>query len=149
MMGEKSRKKPWDVKLRIDHPLRDAVGTIARAAGCGFSDCVEALLLLTRAQYLQSGGDGLVYRLLEIKSERVLMVTDIKAKASRASCHVMLSADVRDFATLLCESYPPVFGSVNEAIVLCLMYWQPCCESKERLEYVARRLSSFLAGQPK
>lgn len=144
MVLGRSRRKPWDVKIRIERPLQESVRIIAQTAGCTFSECVDALLLLTEAQYTESSGDELIFVLLELKGKRILNIADIRAKAPRVSCHVMLSAKARDFATLLYESYPPVFGSTNEAIDLCLAYWQRCCESRGHLEYVARRLSRFV-----
>lgn len=141
------RKKVWDAKIRIEYPLRESVMLIAREAGCRFSECVEALLLLTEAKYTASSGDELIYRFLELKSEHIRTLEDIRVKAPRASCHVMLSAPARDFVMLLFDSYPPVFGSTNEVIALCLQYWQPCCQTKEHLGYVAQRLRCFIGEQ--
>lgn len=144
--GHTARKRPWDAKLCIERSLRDGVASIAKSAGCGFAECVDALLVLTEAQYLHSVGDSLVYQLLELKGRRILDLKNIRVKPERVLCHVKLSIQAREFATLLCHRYPPVFDNANEAITLCLMHWQRCCESKEHLEYVARRLRCALDG---
>lgn len=115
-------QKKKEIKLRIDHQLKEKTIQLAEDFGLSKSGTIECVIFMIKCEYETANGDAPLDKLRAYKARRFLNSPSLAEYPPEDTWHLTLDSDALEFCFMLRRKYPMVFDSVSMVICLCLAH---------------------------